>query len=80
VSTITFPVARIAFAAFAASVALFLLHLFLVPLPGTTETSLGFQDSRVTFESSRKNYASAKVAAAGFPFGDSQKYEPPSRR
>jgi len=69
------PFARIVVAALGVSVALFLFHLFLVPSPGSPETGFGFPDTRVAFESSRKNYASAKVSAAGLPIGDSQKYE-----
>lgn len=69
------PFARIVVAVLGVSVALFLFHLFLVPPPGSPETGFGVPDTRVAFESSRKNYASAKVSASGLPIGDSQKYE-----
>src|SRR5262245_58389758 len=71
----TFPFARIVVAALGISVALFLFHLFLAAPPGSPETGFGFADTRFAFESSRKNYASVKVAASGLPAGDSQKYE-----
>ena len=69
------PFARIVVAVLGVSVALFLFHLFLVPPPGSPETGFGVPDTRGAFESSRKNYASAKVSASGLPIGDSQKYE-----
>jgi hypothetical protein len=67
--------ARVVVAALGVSVALFLFHLFLVPLPGSSETGFNLQDRTSAFESSRKNYASVKVSASGLPIGDSQKYE-----
>jgi hypothetical protein len=60
-----FPFARIVIAALGVSVALFLFHLFLVPLPSSRETGLGIPDSTFAFANSRKNYASAKVIASG---------------
>jgi hypothetical protein len=66
---------RIVFAALGVSVALFLFHLFLVPTPGSPETTIVFPDRTSAFENSRKNYASVKVSASSSSMGDSQKYE-----
>ena len=66
---------RIVVAALGGSIALFLFDLFLVPPPGSPETTLGFPDRTSAFENSRKNYASIKVSASGLPTGESQKYE-----
>ena len=67
--------ARFVVAAFAVSVGLLLFHLFLVPQRGTAESSYGYQDTNITFQSSRRNYASVRGSASGILIGDSQKYE-----